>query len=234
MNAFGKGLFALLVLANVGLWLWATGFRPGDAPAEGARAPLNPERMRLLNEPGAPPAPRTEAAPPTACYRLGPFPDEASAEAAAARLVKQGVPVGARRAEDQTVVSGYRVYLLPLPSRAAAEKKRRELVRLGFKDTSVLQEEGGQNAISLGLFTVEANARKRLQALAAKKIEAQLQTLTQVRRVYGFTFGPVENPTETLGRLRDSEGDNAGVNIEETACPAAGTGLTPGGGDSVQ
>jgi len=221
MNAFGKGLFALLVLANVGLGLWATGVRPPGAPAvEGARPALHPDRMRLLDEPGAELVPHAPVPDPAACYRLGPFPDEAAAAAAGARL-KELALAYAPRAEERTVVTGYRVYLPPLPTRAAAEKKRRQLARLGFKDSSVLQEEGGQNAISLGLFTVEANARKRLQALAAKKVEAQLQTLTQQRHVHWLAFGPAVGP-DLLARLREADWGSREIRLEETTCPAGG------------
>ena len=48
MNTTAKTIFALLVLANVGLVLWATGFRSdGDVP-EGPRPALHPDKMRLV------------------------------------------------------------------------------------------------------------------------------------------------------------------------------------------
>ena len=102
------------------------------------------------------------------CYRIGPFTESAQADKASAVLKE--IPLAyERRTEEQTVVTGYRVYLPPLPTREAAEKKRRELSRFGFKDSSVMQEAGMENALSLGLFTVEVNAQKHMQALAAKK-----------------------------------------------------------------
>lgn len=229
MNTFGRWLFALLVLANVGLWLWMTGFHQGDSAAvEGPRPAVQPEKIRLLTEPGirlqerAPEAPAPAALANTAagCYRLGPFVDDVAMEKAIDAL-KQIPLAYERQREEESVVTGYRVYLPPLASRDAVEKKRRQLTRLGFKDHSLIQEEGLQNAISLGTFTVETNAQKHQRALAAKKVEAQLQTLTQVRHVHWLAFGPLENPTETLGRLRDSDWGDAGVKIEETSCPAA-------------
>lgn len=221
MNAFGKWLFALLVLANVGLWLWTTGVRhDGTPPAEGARAPLHPDKMRLLDEPGAALVPHAAAPSATACYRIGPFDDAGLASAAGARLEELLLAYD-RRTEEQPVVTGYRVFLPPLSSREAAEKKRRELVRLGFKDSAVMQEEGAPNAISLGLFTVEANARKRLRALAAKKVEAQLQTLTQARRAHWLMLGPADNLAGVVARLRETDWGDAGVKIEEISCPAA-------------
>ncbi len=229
MNTFGKWLVALFILANVGLWLWMTGFRQGDSAAvEGPRPAIQPEKLRLLTEPGVKVqerAPDVPAAPALAnttagCYRLGPFADDAATEKAI-DLLKQIPLAYERRREEQTVVTGYRVYLPPLASREAAEKKRRQLTRLGFKDHSLIQEEGLQNAISLGQFTVEANAQKHLRALAAKKIEAKMQTHTQARVQHWLALGPAENLAGVLPRLRETDWGGAGAGIEETPCQAS-------------
>lgn len=227
MNTFGKWLLALLVLANVGLWLWMTGFRPNAAErVEDLRPAVQPEKIRLLTEPGirlqerAPEAPAPAELTNTAgaCYRLGPFADDAAIEKAIDKLTQ--VPLAYERAqEQQPVVTGYRVYLPPLASREAAEKQRRQLARLGFKDHSVIQDEGLENAISLGLFAVEANAQKRLQALAAKKITAQMQTLTQTRTRHWLALVPADNLAGVLPRLRETDWGGAEVKLEETACP---------------
>ncbi len=228
MNTTAKTIFALLVLANVGLALWATGLRPaGDAP-EGLRPALHPDKMRLVDESGAQLSARN-AKPAVAdkteaggCYRIGPFAEMAQVDKASA-VLKEIPLVYERRAEEQTVVTGYRVYLPPLPMRDAAEKKRRELSRLGFKDSSVMQEEGMENAISLGLFTVEANAQKHLQALAAKKVEARMQTFSQARTLHWLYLGTVESLAGVLPRLRATDWGGAEIKVEEAPCSAAGT-----------
>ena len=232
MNTFGKWLFALLVLANVGLALWATGFRPGSDVPEGPRPALHPDKMRLVDESGAQllarnarpaAAGKTEAG---GCYRIGPFADAAQADKASAVLKE--IPLAyERRAEEQTVVTGYRVYLPPLPTRDTAEKKRRELSRLGFKDSSVMQEEGMENALSLGLFTVKANAQKHLQALAAKKIDARMQTLSQARTLHWLYLGAVESPADVLPRLRAADWGGAEAKTEETPCQPPPTAPVP-------
>lgn len=224
MNTFGKWLFALLILANIGLVLWVTGFRPdGAAVPEGPRPALHAEKLRLLNEP----APSRNARPATAkteaggaCYRIGPFTEAAPADRAGAQLREMSLAYE-RRTEEQRVITGYRVYLPPLASRALAEKKRRDLNRLGFKDHSLMQEEGLQNAISLGTFSVEANARKRLRTLAAKKIGAQMQTLQQTRTLYWLYLSPVESPDATPPRLRETDWGSPGAGVEVVSCSAA-------------
>ncbi len=232
MNTTAKTIFALLVLANVGLALWATGLRPVDAPPEGLRPALHPDKMRLIDEAGAQLSarnarPAAAGKPEAGCYRIGPFAETAQADKASAVLKE--IPLAyERRAEEQTVVTGYRVYLPPLPTRDAAEKKRRELSRLGFKDSSVVQEAGMENAISLGLFTVEANAQKHLQALAAKKIEARMQTFSQARTLHWLHLGAVESLAGILPRLRATDWGGAEAKVEETPCPAAVVSPPPG------
>jgi hypothetical protein len=228
MNTAAKTVFALLILANVGLALWASGFRPMNAPPEGPRPALHPDKMRLVDESGAQLLARNAKPAATGkteaggCYRIGPFADTTQADKASAVLKE--IPLAyERRAEEQTVVTGYRVYLPPLPTREAAEKKRRELSRFGFKDSSVMQEAGMENALSLGLFTVEINAQKHLQALAAKKISAQLQTLSQARTLHWLYLGAVESLAGIVPRLRAADWGGADIKVEETLCIAAGT-----------
>lgn len=231
MNTTAKTIFAVLVLANVGLALWASGFRPAEAPPEGPRPALHAEKMPLLQETGA-----RASTVKHACYRLGPFAEAAAAETATATSLSRGprpdpladkaaaflrtVPLAyERKTEEQTAVGGYRVYLPPLASREAAEKKRQELNRLGFRDHSVMQEEGMQNAISLGLFTVEENARNHMQALAAKGVKADMQTLSQPRTLSWFYLGPTENLSAALPRLREIDWGGE-TKLEEIGCPA--------------
>lgn len=225
MNATAKTVFALLVLANVGLVLWATGFRPnGEAPV-GPHPALHPDKMRLVGESGVQlltrnAGPAAAVKTETGCYRIGPFSESTQADKASAVLKE--IPLAyERRAEAQTVVTGYRVYLPPLPTREAAEKKRRELSRLGFKDSSVMQDAGMENALSLGLFTVEVNAQNHVQALAAKKIDAQLQILSQARTLHWFYLGTVESLAGVLPRLQATDWGGAEIKIEEAPCPAA-------------
>lgn len=225
MSTTTKTVFALLVLANVGLVLWATGFQSGSDVPEGPRPALHPDKMRLVGESGVQlsarnAGPAAADTPAIGCYRIGPFAEPAQADKASAVLKE--IPLAyERRTEAQTVVTGYRVYLPPLPTREAAEKKRRELSRLGFKDSSVMQDAGMENALSLGLFTVEANAQSHVQALAAKKIDTQLQTLSQARTLHWLYLGTAESLAGVLPRLQATDWGSAEAKLEETPCPTA-------------
>lgn len=203
-------LFAMLVLANVGLYMWATWYKDPPPIVAPARPEVAPEKMRLLSEPGVKLTPRKTTPPPPApvqtvdglsCFALGPFTRKDAVQAASAQL--QGWQINAgERLEHEQLTAAYRVYLPPFPSKQDAERRRRELSQLGFTDHALIHEDGLDNAISLGLFAVEANARLRVRQLAAKGVTAMLQALPSTRELYWLDFG---------GEVKD--GQVAGVSV---------------------
>ena len=229
-----KWIFAALVLVNLGLWMWASWYK--ESPVEEsrtAREPVAPEKMRLIIEPGAKLAPRqaplptnanltTGAAP--ACFHIGPFSDADIVVRVERRLNELELTYSRRQEETQTV-TGYLVYLPPLSSFEAAESKRQELNRLGFKDHALMQGEDMQNAISLGVFTVEANAENRLRELAAGKVQARMQPFEQSRKRFWLDVA-VNYPSDTSDKLRQIDWGEKDVQVQELVCPA-GTNLPP-------
>ena len=223
-----KWVFGALVLANLGLWMWASWYRvPAVDVSRTARAPIAAEKMRLLNEPGvklqtrkAPPPAHAElsANAPQVCFHIGPFPDTDLATRAETSLNKLQLHFDRRSVEAKTV-SGFLDYLPPLSSKAAVERKRKQLTRLGFKDHAVMQEEGFRNAISLGRFSVEANADSRVQKLAAKGIQAKVQTLYQSRTLYWLDIN-ASVPADTAAKMKEIDWGAKDVQAQETACPA--------------
>jgi hypothetical protein len=226
-----KWVFATLVLANLGLWMWASWHK--EAPLEESRAPRAPvalEKMRLFNEPGVKLVPRKAPPPANAeltasvaptCFHIGPFPDVDLVARAETRLNELPLTYS-RRTEETRSVTGFLVYLPPLPSPKAAERKRQELTRLGFRDHALVQEGDMQNAISLGLFTVEANAESRVRELAAKKIQARIQPFQQTRTRFWLDVA-VRAPAETQGKLKQIDWAAKDVQVREIACPAGGS-----------
>ncbi len=188
-----RWLFAFLLLANIGLWMWASWYRVLPDDAAGPRPPIAPEKLRLLKElPAGTAVPagtekrgRGGEAPAghEVCYRLGPFTDAKLAAKAGERLDRLDFRYQ-RRAEVQKAITGYRVFLAPFPSKAAAERKRAELARLGFKDHALMHDGDGENGISLGVFSVEVNAQNRLRELAAKGVKADLLPIYHAKTVY--------------------------------------------------
>lgn len=229
-----KWVFATLVLANLGLWMWASWHK--ETPMEEnhtARAPVAPEKMRLFNEPGVHLVPRKTPPPANAalttgtapaCFHIGPFPDVNVVARAETRLNELQLTFS-RRSEETRTVTGYLVYLPPLPSEKAVERKRQELTRLGFKDHALMQEEGMQNAISLGLFAVEANAESRVRELADKKVQARIQPFQQTRTRFWLDVA-VKVFSETADKIKQIDWAARDVQVREITCPA-GTSLPP-------
>jgi hypothetical protein len=227
-----KWLAAALVLANLGAWMWIRWHaeQPGEVEAPPERAEINPEKLRLVSERGvrlvprpAPPAapPATAAEPGSAaaavvCARLGPFATEEAAARAGAVLSERQLAFE-RHKEERRTVTGYRITLPPFPSRQAAEAKRAELTRLGFRDHAVIQEEGMANALSLGVYSIEANAQRHLQRLAARGVSARLQTLHQTRTVHWLEL---RLDARTVEELRKQAWGGEAALVTET-CPSA-------------
>ncbi|OGI42455.1 MAG: hypothetical protein A2V92_00130 [Candidatus Muproteobacteria bacterium RBG_16_65_31] len=213
-----KWFFAALVLANIGLWMWAQWYKNADMDESLApRPPIAADRMRLLSEPGVRPRPRPPRPPAAAlCHRIGPFAAAQSAGVASARLAESQIGSDLRE-ERRELVSGYRVFLPPFPSKAAAERRRQELTHLGFKDHALIQEDKMRNAISLGLFSVEANARAHVKRLVAKGVKAKLEPTYKASTSYWLEIKPGDFAPE---KLRQQNWGQAGIEVRETACPA--------------
>jgi hypothetical protein len=183
--------------------------------------------MRLLSEPGvklqsrkAPPPANAELAVAAAqvCFHIGPFPDATAATAGESKLSEWHLAL-VRRPEEIRIVTGYRVYLPAFASKEAAERKRQQLTRLGFKDHALSQEGASQYSIALGLFAVEANAQARAHELAAKGVAAKVQPLTQARTRYWLDINVAVLP-DIAAKVKQIDWGVKDVQAQETACPA--------------
>ena len=226
-----KWLFAFLLLANAGLWMWNQWIREGsESDSVRARPPVAAEKLRLISEPGvkldrrgsAPPQPKPK--PAEACYRVGPFGAQDAAQSGAGLLA--GMNVGyERREQTQTVVTGYRVLLAPFPNKQAAERQRTRLTRLGFKDHALAQESGGKYTVSLGVYSVEANAQKRIKELKAKNVTAAVEPISETRAAYWLEIDRPDGgliDEETIDKLRRQDWGSPQIKLTATVCAAPG------------
>lgn len=232
-----KWVVAGLVLANLALLMWGVWFYEPLAEIEGPRPPIDvaADKIKLLSEPGArlvvrAPEARAQRPPEatdetqTRCYQLGPFPTLEKARAAGARLGTWGLAYE-RVAEFESLGLAYRVVVPPLPSKEAAERRRREIAALGFTDNALIQgEEGMDNAISFGIFTIEQNARARAQQLARKGIKAVIQPVPNVHPVYWLALAGMSRDGEIGGvpleRFAAEDWGAPDVALRSTACHA--------------
>jgi len=227
-------VLGFLILANVGVWMWATWYKPPVPHAEphAPRADVAANKMRLVSEPGAKLVTRPKSAAAgndttaaqSRCFRLGPFPSPEKVQAAGALLARWGLSYE-RVTEFETLGTAYRLYLPAFATKEAAERKRQELTRLGFNDHALIEHEFGmQNAVSLGIFAIEQNAQVRRQQLAAKGIDAAVQLVPNVHANYWLALSGTADDARlgevALARFAERDWGAPGVALKATPCSA--------------
>ena len=221
-----RWLFAVLVLANIGLLMWATWYRDGAGEASPPSPVFHPEQMVPLGAPGVAlrarknervEAPLAAAKPRPRCVSVGPFATLPIADLAAARLTDEKLSA-ARRNKERRSESSYWVHLAPFASRKEAEQRHKELERLGVRDVLIMQDAGGQLAISLGLFTQADNAQKRLQELAQKGVTAQQEIRFRSETLIWFDLRLPEPADAVLERLRAIGWGAPDIEVRDALC----------------
>jgi hypothetical protein len=104
-----------------------------------------------------------------ACIELGPVAtaDASRAEEAAGALAG-GLRISQRRVDE---LNRWWVYIPPLPTRAAANQRVAELKRQGIDDSSLISDDPAwRNAISLGVFSSEDAAGRRMEDLKRRGV----------------------------------------------------------------
>lgn len=140
---------------------------PAAAPSDAAPAPAPP--------PAAPPAPAAAPAnpppprEPLACVEWGTF---SEADLIIARKwANEHLPAAKQGTRREPGKQGWMVIVPPQPSASAAQAAAAQLGRNGVKDYFVIQESGPlQHAISLGVFSTEAAAKKQATALQGQGV----------------------------------------------------------------
>jgi len=174
-----RALIVLLVVVNLGVAAWWATRAPPPVPAADIQ-PAGMPRLQLLREAPRPArratSPAVVPAVSTQCFRFGPFATPAALRRAHARVLSQVLRADARE-EASGIASGWRVYMAPLPSRAAAQAIVDRLTAAGIEDLMLVAEGGEANAIALGRYSSEAGARRRQAALASAGFTAQVGPL---------------------------------------------------------
>ncbi len=226
-----KILFGLLLAINGGLLAfqqgWLDPLLPSSHEPSRLAQQLHADQLTLVplaeNKPAAsvpvsaPPAAEpepaatvTQAATPAvaACTEIGNF-DAAEAQRFESRLAS--LSLGARLTR-RTILDNarYIVYIPPLASKEAAEKKAGELRGLGVEDFFVIQDNSAlQSGISLGVFKSEEAARAHLAALNKKGVRSARitahgtsgnKTAFQLRGIDAATKGSIDKVREGFPR----------------------------------
>ncbi|HZX72495.1 MAG TPA: SPOR domain-containing protein [Rhodanobacter sp.] len=178
---FLRLLFILLMALNiaVGAWLWL------GQPYTHIGNSTDPDvpELRLLSEMPAsgvnPPEPETQGvsaagdAHSYSCTTLGPFDTPQDLRNARQALTSRAARTRSRQ-EQTSQTTGWWVYLPAAANRAQALEQARQLGAHDIKDYFVVGSGDQANTISLGLFRDPANARKRLNEIAAAGFAARM------------------------------------------------------------
>lgn len=220
-----RWMLAILVLGNIGLLMWGSWYKDSSiAEPAVAMAPIAGDQMLHIREAGAQPSARKESDRPGpqlqaiqhVCYGVGPFASAVEAANGGAELKKLGLEYRLRTKEEESKI--YRVYLPPSASRADAVAMQRRLSRIGFKETVILKERAMNNAVSIGVYSVEKNAKSVLAQLKKKGIRARLQTIDRVTTRHWLDIDSAEVAVETLQGIRWDKG----IAVEQVPCQQSG------------
>jgi cell division protein FtsN len=155
------------------------------APVAPPAAPLvaveaNKEAVVAVTAPEAKPEPPPAAAVvtpplPEQCSSLGPFADQATAQAALARL---GSDVRRQHLREipGKAASSYRVMIPPAASREEAQATAKRIVEAGFSDYFIVSQGDEAHAVALGQYRNREGAERRLSTLVAAGFPAKLVT----------------------------------------------------------
>jgi hypothetical protein len=221
-----RWVFAALVLANLGLIMWASWYRDSGGETIAARPVHHPELMVPLTTPGVAlkskrnekaEAPLVAAKPRPRCVDIGPLAKEAAASAAS--WLQSEKVEHSTRTEERRVESSTWVYLGPFENKKQAEQRLREIKKLGLKDVLIMNDAQGEVAISLGLFSQPENARGRVEEVAKKGIEAKQEVRFRNETLNWLDLRLPEPADAALTRLRSRDW-GAGVEVRDAACPA--------------
>ncbi|WP_338617439.1 SPOR domain-containing protein [Pigmentiphaga sp. CHJ604] len=138
---------------------------PAAATANAEPAPAIPPTVPPAAAPASPPAPPE----PLACVEWGAF---SEADLIIARKwANDHLPAAKQGTRREPGKQGWMVIVPPLPSASAAQAAAAQLGKNGVKDYFVIQEGGPlQHAISLGVFSTEAAAKKQATILQGQGV----------------------------------------------------------------
>jgi hypothetical protein len=211
-----RTLVFLLLLANLTLFGYTR--LDGVGGGEGARLSqqVQPEKIKLLTpQQVAALGPAKVASLADVCVEWGPMSDADRARAQA-RLepLDLGKLLTQRKVE---MIANYWVFIPPLASKAALDKRVGELKAQGVRDVAPVEVGPQRLAISLGVYRTEEAAHARLVSLQAEgvktaKVGPRAQSVQQNMLVVR------DPPAQVMARLKEMQSDFQGTEIKVGSC----------------
>jgi hypothetical protein len=227
-----RAFFLLLVLVNLVFYAYAQ--VAGEGSGVDRQIPLlqvAPEKIKLLNaegklppekrpparKPKPAPAPKIATAAPAACLEWGIFagPGVARAEAALAQLDLPAAQI------ERTVTDaiGYWVHMPPQKTKADADRKVRELNKLGVTELVMVTDPGEwRYAISLGIFRTDEAAQTFLAGLRKQGVRTAIVSRRE-NFLKQVVFHVREPSPATVARLTLTQNEFPGSELKAVPCP---------------
>ncbi len=141
---------------------------------------------------------RSVAALPQFCVATAEFSDMAAVDEARQWLQSRGAENARVVRGSRETVRDHRVYLPPFESRSSARVKMRELQEQGVRDVAVVLGGDLKNAVSLGVYASEANAKRRMAQLEALGYAPVLEPNTRAAAPYATIEARVSGSYDAL------------------------------------
>jgi len=152
-----------------------------------------------------------------ACYAIGPYNKDIEAIGSAGTLTSLGL-VTEIRFDKQREVSGYWVYIKPLPSRADAKKVTRMLTERAVKDFHIVPKGLNKNAISLGFFSTRAAAEQRRARMQAIGLSPSLDDRYREIEGYWLHFSSPNHPPLPAEIIETMQTRHKGISLRDRKC----------------
>ena len=151
------------------------------------------------------------------CYSIGPFYEENAVKSASSTLTGLGL-VTSHKSEVRKELSGFWVYIPPLPSRDEARKVIGMLKQRGLKDFLIVSNGDKRNAISLGFFSTRDGAQQHQTRMKAIGLNSVLEEAYKETNGYWLDFSSPNTPPlpETVIEALQSEYDE--ISIKKRPC----------------
>jgi hypothetical protein len=218
-----KAIVFVLVLANVGYYLYVHGFAPPPPPP-----PPQPPAAQVtggLKLAVAPPAPVAPASP-LRCVSIGPFSELGDSTHAEATL-RGGGYVPRQRTAVGEIQEGTFVYV-PIPATPAAAAMLRKMLKgAGFADAPDVPGPNSATVISLGVFNDPKRAQARLALAQQAGLAAQGVERKHVATTYWLDVDLKPNDGQLNPADLHTEATH-GAQLTVTECPATQTAAAQG------
>ena len=152
-----------------------------------------------------------------ACYSLGPFGKDEVANSTFSKIQKLGLDVK-KRYETRRELSGFWVYIPPLPSRADARKVVSILKGRGVKDYLIVPTGVKKHAISLGFFRTKEGAQQRKTHMQTLGLAPVMDDSYKESSGFWLDFTSSATPALPKPLVAVVQRQNDGVSVKKRQC----------------